>query len=689
MTGLGKRIAGPFDPRVLGVFAVALYLPVIVGVGGVDIRQFLVVALIVLLAVSYGHFVVRLLDIHKLNLPLDPLRFVIGFISMSLLILIFTELLNIGALVSAFLCAVGVVLLAAFKRRITSDIHEIVGEIVSRPIDVLLVMVVSVIVCIWSREALNSVRMAQDTGIFRAWSDFFLFASEIRYQELFPSFRGESMYLSGVPQVFYHRASFSMAGLFSGASASPPLETAMYFWMPTGIILFGISTYLFGFALAGRGAGVISVVALFLTPDPAMYWKNDPLFSFHWLIQVAPGTGYALSSVLIGFSFLVVGIKNEQFRISAIGACFVIAAAAFRVQIAIPATLCFGLVILFAWPIRQKWYRAIGMLIVVFLAISLIYLFEHIPLAPHFISGKLDGLKYIEIILGVLPFGYAEIRQMWEGVENIFAKSLMGYLAIVPLELGIFLPLLIISLMVASCRSILDRLWIIPVSIIVVHGGITVFMPTPAHGDISDWTHRSFPLLYTIVVVYVAVCMYLLLTRFVNISYFERLPSLKKMILLLCALCLTYFPWYYGEKIQRGFIGDGMVATSTEISLPIFSVSEYLRNASKPGDVFAFSAGDPLAVMVSLSGCQAYISREKFFAHFDGNYQALVQRKMSVLADINSLEDVIKFGAENRVRWYVLSRQDNAALYDGLVSYSNFVVNEIAVFDIYILNGSS
>ena len=77
--------------------------------------------------------------------------------------------------------------------------------------------------------------------------------------------------------------------------ACPPLETATTFWTPTGLLLCVLATYAYGCALGGGLAGLAAVTAVFLFPDPSTYALKNRFLSFSWLMQVSPGSGYALA----------------------------------------------------------------------------------------------------------------------------------------------------------------------------------------------------------------------------------------------------------------------------------------------------------------------------------------------------------------------------------------------------------
>ncbi len=672
--------------NVVLLFSAVLSLPTVVGNGGFDFSQQFAIVSIVILSVILGKCILRACHLDCVPLPTYLLQLVTGFIALSILLLILISALNINVTLAGAISSVITAFLLVIKIRswlVLNAPHHLDISVKNREwIDYVAIVLTSVLVTVWTREALASARIAQASGTFRAWSDFFLQASELRYLENYPSFAGNTMYLSGVPQLFYHRASYAASSLFSALSGTPPLETTMYFWMPSGIIFLFVGAYLLGCALGGRRAGLASIVILLLTPDPAMYWKNNSLFSFHWLVQVAPGTGYALGATLTGFAFYVLGVRQKKSQLIVGGAAFVVVSAFFRMHIAIPAIVTYGCLMLFLWRPTKPWYRVALFAGVAFVTALVIILAEQIPLAPHFISGKKDGIQYVNIILGVLPAGYTKLQQAWVSLENSSIKGLLGYLAILPLELGFFFPLMAVSLVIALRMQMVTQLWSFPLVLIVVHYALTIYMPTPMHGDISDWSHRSFPLIYSVVVVFTVSFLW---NRYAEMLE-EARPKIVKSITALFCIILTsvmaYVPWYFGKNIQKGFIGEGKSATSTNIPEGIFAVSQFIYKESFPGDVFVFSGGDPLAVIVSLTGLQAYISREAFYEKLGGYYAGIVKSRLVEVKSIATIEDIVDFGLKRGVNWFILQQSDNPKLFYNLSGYSELTVKGVSVFDL-------
>ncbi len=213
-------------------------------------------------------------------------------------------------------------------------------------------VVIGGLVAAWARQTILAVATADDAGVFTAWQDYFLHAAEITYLKHYTAFDGTSLYLAGSPQPLYHRASYAMASVFSELGGVPSLETATRFWLPTGLVLCMTGLHTLGSALAGRLGGVAAVVLVFLLPDASTYGFHNRFLSFHWLLQIAAGSGYAVAMVLLGLTVIVTADRARHWRACAVAMGLVMASAAFRMHVGVLAGGMTALMALSAWRPR-------------------------------------------------------------------------------------------------------------------------------------------------------------------------------------------------------------------------------------------------------------------------------------------------------------------------------------------------
>lgn len=673
-------------------FALALLIPVVVGAGSLSLLRIVAVCLISVASVFVGRALGSILQIPKSPGFTAAFEIVAGFSAVSLLHLSVTAILNLttggAVLVDATIL---VVFCGIVECRITSDALSRVDQLQrdsyafrSRMIDIAILLLISAVVTAWAREALASVRGAETTGVFRVWNDFLLQAAEIKYLEDYPSFAGHSMYLADTPQPLYHRASYALSAIYSWVTKDPELETSTYFWMPTGIILLGMGAYGLGTALAGRVAGGISAMALFMLPDASMYGLKNGYFAFHWLIQVAPGAGYALALVLVALAVYVAGVVNSRFQLVLVAAFFVMISATFRVHIAIPAIVLITCLLLLGWRPAKPWHRSGAILAMLLIGVLAMLFMETVTFAPHLLTGQRDGLLYIDAVHAATPTAYEGFyAKSTAGIDDIW-KGIIGYALMLPAQYGLILPaLLMLIILRRRSSSIVWPVDAIPFLLLAVHCAITFLLPTPGNGDITEWSHRSFVLLYAVLLVFMVSWIWPVVSRaFSRAGKFGGLQIVGGMIVFGIGMIV---PWQYGKRVQEGSLRDGPTACATVISADMFNMSRYVREYSRSGDRMLMSNSDPMALGVALTGLQAYVSRAQLFQKIGGDVAKIAASRSAEnrrLSEITNFEDLSAFGRKAGVRWYILEPGDMPGWPRQLLDRAAFVSGNLRVFDL-------
>ena len=673
-------------------FALALLIPVVVGAGSLSLLRMAAVCLISVASVFFGRALGLVLQLPKKSGFTTAFEIVAGFSALSLLHISVTAILNLATAWAVLADAtILIVFCSIVERKITSGELSRAGQFQcnayafrSRMIDVAVLLMISVVVTVWAREALASVRGAEATGVFRVWNDFLLQAAEIKYLEDYPSFARHSMYLADTPQPLYHRASYALSAVYSWVTKDTELGTSTYFWMPTGIILLGVGAYGLGTALAGRVAGGISAMALFMLPDASMYGLRNGYFAFHWLIQVAPGAGYALALVLIGLAVYVVGVVNSRFQLVLVAGLFAVISATFRVHIAIPAIVLLTCLLLLGWRPAKPWHRSGAILAMLLIGLLAMLFMETVTFAPHLLTGQRDGLLYIDAVHAATPTAYEGFyAKATAGIDDIW-KGVIGYALMLPAQYGLILPaLLMLIILRRRSSSIVWAVDAIPFLLLAVHCAITFLLPTPGNGDITEWSHRSFVLLYVVLLVFMVSWMWPMVSGvYVRARKVGGLEVVGGMIVFSIGMIV---PWQYGKRVQEGSLRDGPSACATVISDDMFNMSRYVREYSRTGDRMLMSNSDPMALGVALTGLQAYVSRVQLFQRIGGDVAKVAASRSAEnrrLNDITNFEDLSAFGRKAGVRWYILQPGDMPGWPGQLLDRAAFVSGNLRVFDL-------
>ena len=268
--------------------ALAILLPLCVGMGSPGVSGLLIIVAIAGSVVALG----RAFSL-VLRWPLDfpgtvAIEAVTGTAVFSVLgfLLMVTAELSMGALLALVAFASATFYGIAWSSRVIVPVSKTLRPTL---IDAAALILGSALSTLWNRELLGSLETMAQTGIFQGWRDFFLHATEITYLKNHAALLGQSVYLSGAPQIFYHRCSYVIAAVVSGSLGMSSMAAACVVWSSLGLILMAAGAYGLGATLAGRRAGLFAMVTLFVLPDSSTYGLQNGFFSFHWLVLIAPG----------------------------------------------------------------------------------------------------------------------------------------------------------------------------------------------------------------------------------------------------------------------------------------------------------------------------------------------------------------------------------------------------------------
>ena len=371
-------------------FAVALLVAPAFGGLVTSLAPVLAALVISGLSIAYGRAVSPFLHLPARAPRLLP-WVIVGYGSASLVHLSATALLNLTAL-WALPVDVAVAVAAEWvsrRRRVRHEERTADPAGTSRAItEVVVLLACAALAAFWARETITAVPHAVATGIFPAWQDYFLHAAEISYVRDYPAFERHSQYLTSIAQPLYHRGSYALPALMSAIGDMPSLGMATAYWLPTGLLLAMCATYVFGAALGGPVVGVGALAAVFLVPDASAYGFENRFLSFHWLMQMAAGSGYALALVMLALTAIVTAAPRHTTRAMLIAFALVAASAGFRVHIALLAggTLCWMVVL--AWRPRVTLRSAFWMLGAALILGGALFWMESVALAPHFLTGR-------------------------------------------------------------------------------------------------------------------------------------------------------------------------------------------------------------------------------------------------------------------------------------------------------------
>ena len=631
-------------------FAAALLMAPAYGRAVVSLAPIAAALLIAALSLLYGRALGRLLRV-PLEAPYrNPFELVVGFSGVSLVHLTATAVLNLTALAALpvdVVCGAALFAWTVVRQRSAATRPAARGR-GAIAIDVCVIVACGALVALWTRETARSIPEAEATGLFHAWKDYFLHASEITYLREYPAFGRHAQYLAGAPQPLYHRASYAMSSVFSLVSGVPSLETATTFWMPTGLLLCVLATYAYGCVLGGVLAGLAAVTAVFLFPDPSTYALKNQFLGFSWLMQVSGGSGYAVALTLLALIVITTADTLPDRRGFAAAAALVAAAAAFRVHIAAVAGGMLVLLICFTWrPALTR--RRISIVFAALLAAAVaVVLMESVALAPHFLTGQSHPLLFLRLVNGFadVPTTYAT----WTTGRSNAVTFVIGYAMLLVSACGLTIPALVVVWLGDMLGKAGHRVLLFPIALVLTHIAVILVVPTAASGDLSDFGHRPFVLIYAVAAASVGAAGGRLLSGWSNRTWGRESPAWAVLAGVMIVGSLV--PLKMGAHLQQRW---GAHLAQVPVRHEDFDAGRFVRVHSTPGDYVLTADSDPNGVFVGVTERTAWLSRRDLYRRLGGATGALAAERAAAhdaLAPL-TFEQLQSFGRSRGLRWYV------------------------------------
>ena len=599
-----------------------------------------------------GEMTIRLFHSTRLKARLTA-AFPVGFMVISLPMVILTYKFNVSALASLLLCALIVV---GFSIGITRAATTALPSNDWR--DTLATLIIAITISCLARIPLSSDTTLTQLGILPITSDYFIHGITIATFGS-PFATGGDMEVAGVSRIFYHYAPYVIPAAFQTVSGMSGLALSTSLLLPLGLIIGAFGVYTFATELSGRATG--SVALILITCIPAYsFLVQSGWFKFYWLLLTAPGTGYAvgisavvctltaiylekrdnriLPLVFLTLASLVV-IRVHMFLLLAPTIMAVLALHRYRANARLLAGLVLGVItaafmtLQFSESIHEAWNKYSATQIYLDIITST-FSFYGTPLTipaalPYGLTASIQVAATLAAVLGIYFLLYPLF--LWLHVHHNRLKETDA----IPLFLGLFFIILII------------------------------FAPIAANGDSSEYKHRHFPLLYALLSVYTThYAIGIATSRKVRVNDTVLLASAMTVLLISVAVFT-----YQGANPARPDI-EKMPWTADfhnqQITPGLLEISNYLRTHAREGDVLTMglpsvsSIGPKTQIVqfISLTGIPAFIARSELKMLGSQCVQEIVKRRLIILNELAMSDDwpaARQHLQNNGIRWYISS----------------------------------
>ncbi|MDR3562636.1 MAG: hypothetical protein P4N59_14540 [Negativicutes bacterium] len=578
-------------------------------------------------------------------LPVE-LRFLLGFI-----VLAYVLALPVHTLGVSILLPTGLFLLLAllpFPRW-----QHAPAEAEDNATQLLILLVAAGFAALWSLESTRRFADFAETGVFRLWLDFFSHAGTIaEFGEPRALGRGSSL-LADVPSGLYHFVSFALPALAVRLTGMAPLQSVTAVWLPAGIFATALGTLVLGRAIAGQAGGVVALLLLVAVPDTASYGLKQGLLSFHWMLETAPGSLYALPCVCAACCLLVPWCREANWRALLGSALMLGALILVRMNVFAWLVVPWVVTAVAGWrlpSLRLKMAMLAGcavapaaaMLVMARTAISTIGVTSYVALYMELLHTTQMPTAYD----GLYPW----LIQLCGRRGAILLGLVLAYIGMGGIPLLTFLG----GAVLAWRRRRLEALDILPFAVLVWAGMLMLLAPMPYNGDYTEFRQRGFVLVVVVLLCWNARWLVLLTPKWIEA---------RRMALIACVA--LFIPGFFvaAWKAPRMYWAEPFV--TSEVPRDLIAAASWLRAEAGPASAFTLARvdekqvlKDDATVLMGLSGVPAWLARAGT-QRLTGN--AVVRQRLFILANIAAAPDSATAFAqlrENGIDFYVVIGTD-------------------------------
>ena len=643
------------------------------GNGKMTIKLMLFSTVVCIVLTLAGEFTLRISRLTAIKARL-PLAFVIGFAVVSIPMMALTLIFNISALAAFVITALSTFVIDVFSSRKegirTSNDWT----------DIAITLFLSIVIGLLAKMPISSPATLLNTGVLPVWSDYFIHGASIAsFGSAFAT--GTDMELAGVSRGFYHYSPYMIPAAFQVVSGMSGLALSTSLLLPLGLLIAALGSYVFAVELGGRLAGLLALTAIICIPAFSAFIQSG-WFDFYWLLFSSPGAGYA-----IGVSAVVCAAVNtypykNNIRLLWLTILLLFSLIVIRVHMFMllaPAIVTVLLIHHWSEYIRHIILAAAGIIIAGVLALNF--------------STYLHALW----IQHCNPYGYLDFALQWASlyglkikffdypVLTIFAQLLVVLVAV----LGIYFALYLIFFSLSVRRSGFHSTDALPLLLVMGFIGLMLFAPTASNGDMTEYKHRHFLLLYVIIAIYtVTYARTLAIDYITSENKFRQLTYAIVTIVFSVTVLLNWNDNPARPNIQAMPWTEKMFGQN--ISPGILESAEYLKTHARHGDVLAMGATSigtivnaPVIEVVSLSGVPAFIARPALKSKGSQCVKDIATSRLNVLRKLSSIDnwnDARIFLQTNGIRWYLTPAREMPS-WDSDLKDVAFSSNGMHVYD--------
>ena len=545
-----------------------------------------------------------------------------------------------------------------------------------------ILLTVGLAMSLWCQTGIIQKIQGVDQITFLPWSDHFVHASIIQrlYECQKLGVPQEFGLVCGISAPIYHYGSYMMSVVLRSVDAIPAINISTAFWLPMGAILSGLAAFALGNSLWGKKEGIAACVAVTLLPDPYMYGCGLGYLSYHFLGQTGAALYYAEAITAIGLTVIAATTRSGTRKALIAGFIPIISSVFFKAHVFAVAFPAACLWTIFFFPMA-KIRRAMWLLVVGSGCVTSVLIFSRLgyisigePWALEFFRGIFAGASPND------PWMYTRLFGLTQKTMTIWDDLVVGTILLWFATLG---PLLIVGILLICYlkrKRSLNSIDSLPFLFLAVWTAMVILLPCNQYGNLDEFHHRPFHVVYYIFVIWVAARLSNLILPLSFNSLFRHLGLLALMI------GLMLIPWHYGKRVlDIGPCADRH--QNFKIDKGIWEAAEFIRSHGKLGDIFLDSHEDSyLNVVTGISQCRPFLSEPyHVFVSRHASGSSLIRHRQNLhdeLRRCDFVECISRIAETYNVRWYLTHPSDSLTWEPNLDMKPVFESQGYRVFDL-------
>jgi hypothetical protein len=507
------------------------------------------------------------------------------------------------------------------------------------------IVAVGLVVAFWCRRTAGLLPTLRSTGLAPIWSDYFIHGTEIA-QFGDPLAVGHSSFLLvDQPIVFYHYASYMLPAAVARLVDLPALGLAAGLLLPYGVLMAALGILAFAKTVSSEPIALLAPMALLLLPDASSFGFRNGFFSFHWLLFTAPGSGYGLGVAFTALTVMAMWRARGRTATLCLGLIVTAALFEFRAHIFVLFAPALAMTLLWESDLARRHKRVIvsALLIMTFaggVCVATVPVVRHAWLRFSALGPFLDIVH-----TGMSPTAYDGIYQMIEQHYGRAFAWVVGFSALLPIALGALTITLPVVMTVAIRRTGWLALDSFPIWCAAAWLGLVVFAPRAPHGDVTEYQHRPFVLVYAAAFVWTL----LWLDRAIQATRHPRLRSWLVFVfptLVIGALGAGIATSWHKDPAQPRFAW-GSQHFGTRLDRGLLDAAAFVHTEAVVGDTFALIPTDPgnqlddaATRFAAMADVPAYLARAGIQVLNGRERRATVEQRLAVLRQIETTTDV-------------------------------------------------